>query len=120
MPNTFGYPDKVWNAAKAEAKAAIVVCAKLNVPISYSDLVSKITTIDLQARDPRLNGLLEELSTEEDEAGRGLLTAFVVKKDQDPGAGFYALAERLGYTVKDRTAFWIEQMNVAHAAWRDV
>ena len=53
------------------------------VTISYTELASKITVLELEARNPRLNHLLCDVSTEEDAAGRGMLSVVVVHKTGD-------------------------------------
>jgi hypothetical protein len=70
--------------------------------------------------DSRLPDFLAEISTEESKAGRGMITALVVKKngDQKPGVGFFQLAQRLGYDVSDCEKFWIEQVNKVFASWQ--
>jgi hypothetical protein len=49
-----------------------------------------------------------------------MMTALVVRKNdnQRPGAGFFELAERLGYDVSDPEKFWIEEVNRVFASWQ--
>ena len=94
--NPFGFTDVEWTSAKDQAKAAMI--AAMRGPrgtIYYSELVSKISAISLEARDIRLDALLEDVSSEEDAAGRGMLSVVVVHKtcDMQPGPGFFRLAE---------------------------
>ncbi|MHB8627656.1 MAG: hypothetical protein ACYDBJ_15595 [Aggregatilineales bacterium] len=49
--------------------------ARLQDTIPYSDLVGQIHAIHMEAHDPKLSYLLGEIATEEDEAGRGMLSA---------------------------------------------
>jgi hypothetical protein len=65
--------------------------AKVRGLIPYSDLVKKIKNIKLEAHDPRLFHMLGEISSEEDTAGRGMLTVVVVHKvgDMQPGPTFF-------------------------------
>ena len=51
--------------------------------LPYSDLVRAIHSISFDAHDTRLNTLLRDLSTEESQAGRGMITALVVHKQGD-------------------------------------
>ena len=55
--------------------------------------------------------MLGEISTEENEAGRGMLTVVVVHKEGDmkPGPGFFELAQKLGRQVGDLDVFWISE-----------
>ena len=48
-----------------------------------------------------------------------MMTALVVHKtgDMEPGPGFLELAERLGFTVSNRTTFWVNEVQKVHRAW---
>ena len=70
-----GYPQEAWEAARAEARDAMVGVAARRRLIAYSDLVAEIHSLDLKPQDDRLAHLLGEMSTAEHEAGRGMLTA---------------------------------------------
>src|SRR5690349_12324001 len=94
----FGIPQAQWAAAKKQARQLMIERAKVRGMIPYSDLVKGITAFKLDAHDPRLFHLLGEISSEEDAAGRGMLTVVVVHKtgDMQPGPGFFELAAHLG------------------------
>ena len=80
--------------------------------MTYTDLCSEISAIRFDPHDPRLPHLLGQISTEEDRAGRGMLTAVVVHKDDlQPGAGFFELAQLLGRSVVDKEQSWVQEMN---------
>ena len=87
--------------------------------IPYSDLVKQITGIKLEAHDPRLFHMLGEISSEEDAAGRGMLTVVVVHKhgDMQPGPGFFELAQVLGRNTRDILKCWVEELHKVHAYW---
>ena len=54
--------------------------------------------------------LLRQVSVDEDEAGRGLLSAVVVRRDTGrPGAGWYRLAADRGRDVADRDQTWLTE-----------
>lgn len=99
-----GFSLQAWEFAKEEARKAMIERAEAEGTIAYSDLVKRITSIRLEAHDPRLAHLLGEISSQEDAAGRGMLTVVVVRKngDQKPGAGFFDLAKALGRDVSDK------------------
>jgi hypothetical protein len=114
-----GFGDSAWSAAKAEGKAALAQCARERKMISYTEFIHHICSISFETPyDSRLPHFLAEISTEEAKAGRGMMTALVVRKngDQRPGGGFFELAERLGYDVSDPEKFWIEQVNRVFAS----
>lgn len=116
-----GFAQGAWDDAKEEARKIMIDVAKRSHTIAYSDLVAKINSVKLQAHDQRLFHMLGEISSEEDEAGRGLLTVVVVHKsgDMKPGPGFFELAEALGRDVSDPDACWIEELNRVFKIWRD-
>ena len=117
-----GLSDAAWEAAKAEGKAALAECARAKKLISYRDFIHHICSISFETPyDSRLPQLLAEISTEEAKAGRGMMTALVVRKngDQRPGGGFFELAERLGYNVSDPEKFWTDQVKKVFASWKE-
>jgi hypothetical protein len=116
-----GFTDMAWEAAKAEGKAVLAKCARDKKMISYTDFMYQIRSISFETPyDSRLPQFLAEISMEEAKAGRGMMTALVVRKndDQRPGAGFFELAECLGYDVSDPEKFWIEEVNRVFASWQ--
>ena len=108
-----------WDKAKAEAKEALVDRAKIRGMIPYSDLVADINAIKLEAHDRRLFELLGEISSEEDAAGRGMLTVIVVHKfgDMQPGPGFFELAKQLGKDTSDILECWVKELHHVHGYW---
>ncbi|WP_281926768.1 hypothetical protein [Roseibium album] len=114
-----GFSQADWDKAKTEARDAMIARAKKRGMITYSDLVDQMQSIKLGAHDPRLSILLDEISTEEDANGRGMLTVLVVHKvgDMEPGKGFYELAQALGRTFSDPQEFWIDELHRVHAEW---
>ncbi|MGH6787880.1 MAG: hypothetical protein ACREBO_13705 [Novosphingobium sp.] len=80
--------------------------------MSYTDLCDEIAAIRFDPHDSRLPHFLGQISTEEDAAGRGMLTAVVVHKhDGQPGPGFFVLAKSLGRAVADQERTWIEELS---------
>ena len=114
-----GFPDDVWEAAKAEAREAMIAVAARESVTAYSELVEKITTCRLEPQSPQLAHMLGEISTDEHRAGRGMLTVVVVHKTGDlmPGPGFFKLACSLGHLVDEREAFWIRELKMVCANW---
>ena len=114
-----GYPQAAWEAAKTEARQAMIAVAARRRVIAYSELVARIHSLDLEPQGDRLAHMLGEISTAEHEAGRGMLTVVVVHKqgDQMPGPGFFQLARSLGHDTKDREAFWVAELEKVYRAW---
>jgi len=115
----YGFDDAAWASAKAEAKQLLAAYAKRRQMISYSDFVSRIKSITIEPHDPRLRFLLGEISSEESQAGRGMLTALVVHKtgDMQPGPGFFDLAKQLGHDTSDIVKFWIDEVKHIFKVW---
>ena len=113
------FAEEAWEAARTEARQAMVAVAVRRRVIAYSDLVVEIRSLDLEPQGERLAHMLGEISTAEHEAGRGMLTVVVVHKhgDQMPGPGFFQLARSLGRDTRDRDAFWIGELEKVYRAW---
>src|SRR5262245_53433571 len=106
MLNRHGFGATQWQLAKRQATEILIGVARRRGRIAYSELVAQVTALTLDAHDPRLFHLLGEISSDEDAAGRGMLTAIVVHKsgDMQPGPGFFELARSLGRDTKDLLA----------------
>lgn len=98
-----GFTQVAWDSAKNEAKETLRGCAKRRQMVPYSDFVAQLQSTTSEPNDHRLAILLDEISTEESRAGRGMLSALVVHKrdDMQPGKEFFELAKRLGHPVRD-------------------
>ena len=114
-----GLPESVWSNAKEEARRAMIDAARRRGVISYSELVGRVTSCRLEPHDLRLAHMLGEISSEEDDAGRGLLTVVVVHKsgDMKPGSGFFTLARSRGRETADWQRFWLEELERVYEAW---
>lgn len=119
MLNDYGFEDVQWDAAKTQAKDILVSVATRKGTIAYSELVGQISALGLEPHDTRLFHLLGEISSEEDKAGRGMLTAIVVHKsgDKQPGPGFFELAKLLGKDTTGRFDCWISELKKVHDYW---
>jgi hypothetical protein len=116
--NQYGFDEAQWEAAKTEGKTILSGYAKRQKMVLYSEFVKQLHSVYLESHDVRLFYLLGQISTEEDAAGRGMLSALVVKKDRGlPGTGFFELAHDLGHDTKDILTFWINEVNKVFAAW---
>ncbi|MDE2660054.1 MAG: hypothetical protein OXI45_07555 [Acidobacteriota bacterium] len=121
--STYGFPRDAWDAAKVEARAAMIEVARCEKTIPYTDLARRIGPVlgtHLEPYDPRLWGMLGQISRAEDDEGRGLLTVVVVHKtgDMKPGPGFFDLAKCRGRDTSDIVRCWIEELKKVHAVWR--
>lgn len=120
MQTKYGYSPDIWEKAKTEMREILSEYAKSRATIFYSELVSKIKTIRHEPDSYALAHMLGEISEAENAKGRGMLSALVVQKDGGmPGRGFFEFAQELGYPVKDKTEFWIDQVNTVCAYWEN-
>ena len=115
----YGVLQTSWNKAKNEAKQLMIERAKVRETIPYSDLAREIKAVKLAAHDQRLFHLIGEISTEEDGAGRGMLSVVVVHKtgDRQPGPGFFELASLLGRDTSDIMKCWAEELERVYRVW---
>lgn len=117
------FSNQVWKKAKKEALLAISSRAKRRGMITYGELIQNISSIQFDFNDAShrytLGVLLGELSCEEYEAGRGVITSIVVHKrgDTEPGNGFFELANQLGYDISNKTLCWINLVKEVYRAW---
>lgn len=119
MTTKYGFKQHEWDAAKAEMREALVERAKVRGMIPYSELVEKITTIELEPNSYALAAMLGEVSTEEAASDRGMLSVLVVHKigDMQPGPGFFELAGELGRDTSDILKCWVDELKKVHRAW---
>jgi hypothetical protein len=104
---------KIWPVKTL--RALLVEVAARGETISYEKVRSQLgLTGDLVPA-------LRALSEEEDDAGRGLLTAVVVRSDTGrPGSGWFELAAEHGRDVDDVEAAWqAERLRLRHLHGRD-
>lgn len=115
----YGYSPEELERAKEEIHSVLIEVAKYKRTIAYSDLVSKIRCVNLEAESHALAALLDEISSEENTAGRGMLSVVVVHKhgDMKPGHGFFSLAKNLGREVSDYDEFWVKELERVHEYW---
>ena len=118
LPN-YGCRNSKWETAKAEVREILVRVACRKGIIAYSELIQQIKAVSYPPHDPRYLHLLGEISTEEESAGRGMLSAIVVDDagHMQPGPGFLELAQGLGRDTSDLQACWIREFNKVHEYW---
>ena len=114
-----GFSNEAWDMAKVQAKDILRRVARRQSLIPYSELAARITHAPMEAQDPRFFHFLGEISSEEDDAGRGLLTVLVVHKtgDMKPGPGFFELAQVRGRDVRDPEQCWVEELKKVYRTW---
>ena len=107
----FGFTPEAWERGKLEATCAIVRAGRKGEFITYSELANSVIRIRIEAHDFAMIRLLDEISKEENAAGRGILTALVVLKDERvPAEGFWASARDIGRVIGDKWVFWSKEV----------
>jgi hypothetical protein len=115
-----GFAASDWIRARDTARAILIKQARRPNPfIAYSDLVAQLP-IALEAHDPRLSALLDEISTSEYDQGRGFLTALVVHKNGSviPGPGFFEMARKNGREFDDSDRFFFDAYTEVTNYWK--
>jgi molybdopterin synthase catalytic subunit len=119
MANYFDISDSDWQRGKEEMRVILQGVAARRGMIAYSELSNQMTTMRIEAFGSPMSEMLGEITEEEDEAGRGLLTVIVVHKtgDQEPGISFFDLAATRGRDVSDRMALWVSEFKRVQDFW---
>lgn len=90
---------------------------------TYYSEVAPLAGLDMESEFDRIRiaQFLDEISRGEHLHGRPLLSAVVIRKDQNlPGKGFLDLARQLGlYAGGDDLGYWIEELRRVHQHWSE-
>lgn len=113
------FTPEEWELAKKQAREVLIERAKHRGMIPYGELATKILAIEFEPHEHLFFKLLGEISSQEYQDGRGMLTALVVHKkgDMEPGPGFFELAQSLGLDTADILSCWVEQFKKVHTVW---
>ena len=102
MTQTFGHPQSDWDAAKREARDAIIAALRTaRGTITYGELVRRVNAIHFEPDAHSFHELLGQISRDENDEGGG---------DGMPGPGFFKLAQELGRDVRDKVRFWAAEV----------
>ncbi|MGE5309138.1 MAG: hypothetical protein ACM3OC_08645 [Deltaproteobacteria bacterium] len=119
----FNTPE--WEKFKDELRSILRKTAERRGLISYPELAKLVTAVSLHVENPDelfvLAGALAEISERENKAGRGIISAIVVRRpgDELPAQEFFALAQSLGKRYRDKTIFWVEACRKVHDSWAE-
>ena len=106
------------NARKAATDKLVELAGQREV-ITYknlSDWIEAGTGIRIQFNSSQMYAMLDAISRAENQAGRGMLSALVIRgKQKTPGTSFYELAAELGKdigaTEEEKKKFWEKELN---------
>ena len=105
--------------ARVAATDKLIELAGQRATIAYkelSDWIKAETGIPIPPSSSRMNEMLGDISKAENQAGRGMLSALVIRRgEKTPGPGFYVLAKDIGKdtgtTDEDKKEFWEQELN---------
>ena len=105
--------------ARKAATDKLVELAGQREVITYknlSDWIEAGTGVRIQFSSSQMYAMLDAISRAENQAGRGMLSALVIRaKQKTPGPGFYELAAELGKdtgaTEEEKKKFWEKELN---------
>jgi hypothetical protein len=119
--STFDCDPEKWAAGKTKTIDVIRASIKNSKLITYKELYEQIKAaiqFPRHHQDQRFHFMLGQISEDEDDAGRGMMTAVVVgKSDWRPGTGWYKLAERRGRNTKFADRCWAEELMQLAKVW---
>ncbi len=116
-----GIDRSLWEAAKREARETMIKVARSRKgTITYDELPRLITAIHLEPSSLAVRELVDEISFEEDMAGRGMLGAVVVHQGVGglPSQHFFTLAKGLGRNTIDQDRFWKSELATVQNVWK--
>jgi len=103
--------------------AELITAARYRGMVTYQE-VAKLIGFPLEGNlmGSRIGQLLGEISEDEVNKGRPMLSAIVINTTGTPGPGFFALAKQL---VKlkdgdDEKKFWRSELEAVHETWKVV
>jgi hypothetical protein len=116
----WGIPLSQWADARELARAAMLARARARETITYAELAQAVSDTGFKPRSWALMALLGEVCRDEDPVHDVWTASLVVRKDTGmPGDGYFGYAEREGFDVSDRSAFWREHVQRVWNAYSD-
>lgn len=101
----------------------LITAARYRGTVTYQEVAVVMGIETLGVRMGTETGhILGEISEDEHDQGRPMLSAVAVSVDGSPGDGFYGLAVKLGRLTDDadkktRLAFWRRECKAAYETW---
>ena len=116
----YGFPLAEWRAAVRQTRNALAEAAASRRTITYGELCRAVD-IDVFPRSWALLALIDEACGGDEGFARGTHPASLVVRASDgmPGEGYFAWAERAGFDVGDRRAFWESEVKRVFEAFCD-
>ena len=107
-----------WERATAAVRKVLEEAAEGHHTVTYPVIVEEVPTDLREFVAPHLQELLDEMATETNAAGRGLLSAIAVEsKSYMPPPAYFRLAARLGRDPDDPRREWKQEMGEVFRIW---
>lgn len=110
------------NVEEQKVRLYLAKKARRGQTVSYTELNNALKLglqFDLSCDRGELGHLLGEISSDEHEQGRPMLSSIALFKNASiPGQGFFDLAEFLGLPFIDKDVFWVDMLNRTFAFWK--
>jgi len=117
MKHKSDYLTSDWESAKKKVRKLLIKRAQEKRLISYLEVTQSISSLEMEPNSNALADLLGEVSDEENNNGRGMLSSIVVRRINNvygwPGRGFFRLARGLGRTGTDEE-IWSREVSRIH------
>lgn len=110
-----GSPTAAIDSAADEVRSVLIAAASRNRCVTYGELARQVHSLEVEPHSQLLSELLARVTLAEYTAGHPLLTSIVVRKEGEPGHGFFKLAHRLGYEFTDPMEFWVHELTAVFA-----
>lgn len=120
-----GLTPEQYAQLKEEMRALMIETARLRSTITYSELAAQLQTARVHYHSFLMAKLLDEIGSEEVQAGRGVLAAVVVRKSTGiPGGGYFAESARMLGAPADAPppeleAMWREDVEAVYDYWAE-
>ena len=101
----------------------LITAARYRGTVKYQE-IAKVMGLPMRGNlmGARIGQILGEISQDEVEAGRPMLSAIAVNTRGDAGPGFFTLARELqlltGDSPEDERRFWEEQRAAVYETWK--
>lgn len=113
--------------ALAEIQVILQEIAQGRGVIFYSDLTPQVRSMHLEPNSDLFAELLDEISRDSNSKKKGMLSAVVIRKGEEPlpGPGFFKLARELGKAVgpspdpEEKLVFHTTELKLVHDAYAD-
>lgn len=110
-----------WDEKKREVRCLLIKQVKKSDEfLTYGQVCDMVENCPFEPGWHIFHDLLGEISWEEYEEGRPLLSVIVVNQEtMKPGGGLIKLAEACGYDVTDPDAWWLKEVERLQRFWRN-